>query len=230
MYCINCGVKLSDTEKKCPLCNTAVFHPDIKQPDAPPLYPKDKMPKKASGSKAINGAVIIIFLIPFFATLFFDLANNGKFEWFGYVAGGLVLSYVAFALPFWFKNPNPTVFVPCTFATATLYLMYINLATNGDWFLGFALPIMGALCLIATATAALLRYVKKGKLYTVGGLLMALGATVLLIEFLLVNTFPLPFVGWSIYPAVVLIMLGGLLIYLAISKPAREILERKFFF
>ena len=60
--------------------------------------------------------------------------------------------------------------------------------------------------------------------------MMGLGATVLLIEFLLTKTFPLSFVGWSIYPTVVLVMLGGLLIYLAISKPAREIIERKFFF
>ncbi len=230
MYCVNCGVKLSDTEKKCPLCNTVAWHPDIKKPETEPLYPKDKMPKKASGSKAINGAVIIIFLIPLFATLFFDITNNGKFEWFGYVAGGLVLSYVSFALPFWFKRPNPVIFTPCSFAAATLYLMYINFATKGDWFLSFALPIMAAFCAVTTAAVTVLRYVKKGKLYTVGGLMIALGATVLLIEFLLVNTFPLSFVGWSIYPAAVLITVGALLIYLAINKSAREIIERKFFF
>ena len=230
MYCVNCGVKLADTEKKCPLCGTSICHPDIKRPETEPLYPKDRMPKKASGSKAINGAIIIIFLIPLFATLFFDITNNGRFEWFGYVAGGLLLSYVSFALPLWFKKPNPTIFVPCSFATATLYLMYINFATKGDWFLTFALPIMVAFCAVTTAAVALLRYVKKGKLYTVGGLMMGLGATVLLTEFLLVDTFSLAFVGWSIYPAAVLIMVGALLIYLAISKPAREVIERKFFF
>lgn len=230
MYCVNCGVKLADTEKKCPLCGTSICHPDIKRPETEPLYPKDRMPKKASGSKAINGAIIIIFLIPLFATLFFDITNNGRFEWFGYVAGGLLLSYVSFALPLWFKKPNPTIFVPCSFATATLYLMYINFATKGDWFLTFALPIMAAFCAVTTAAVALLRYVKKGKLYTVGGLMMGLGATVLLTEFLLVDTFSLAFVGWSIYPAAVLIMVGAILIYLAISKPAREVIERKFFF
>ena len=161
MYCVNCGVKLADTEKKCPLCNTAVCHPEIKTPETEPLYPKDKMPKKASGTKAINGAVIIIFLIPLFATFFYDLADNGKLDWFGFVAGGLVVSYVSFALPFWFKKPNPTIFVPCNFATVTLYLMYINFATNGDWFLTFALPVMAALCLVASAATTLLNYVKK---------------------------------------------------------------------
>ena len=33
MYCIKCGVELSDSEEKCPLCGTVVFHPYIKRPD-----------------------------------------------------------------------------------------------------------------------------------------------------------------------------------------------------
>ena len=64
MYCIKCGVKLADTEKKCPLCNTIVCHPDFKQTAERPLYPSNKMPKNDSGSKALNGAVIILFIIP----------------------------------------------------------------------------------------------------------------------------------------------------------------------
>ena len=46
MYCIQCGVQLSDTEKKCPLCGTVVFHPELKQPDASPLYPEDRYPAR----------------------------------------------------------------------------------------------------------------------------------------------------------------------------------------
>ena len=64
MYCVNCGVKLSDTEKKCPLCNTVVYHPEIKQENINPLYPRDKTPKQKPKSKAFNGAIIILFFIP----------------------------------------------------------------------------------------------------------------------------------------------------------------------
>ena len=31
MYCANCGVKLADSEKVCPLCKTVAYHPDIKR-------------------------------------------------------------------------------------------------------------------------------------------------------------------------------------------------------
>ncbi len=59
---------------------------------------------------------------------------------------------------------------------------------------------------------------------------MVLGAFMLLIEFLTGVAFSIPFMGWSVYPLVVLFLFGGLLIYFAINKAAREIMERKLFF
>ncbi len=230
MYCVKCGVKLADTETKCPLCNTAVCHPDFGQSAETPLYPKNKLPKSNSNFKALNGAVIILFLIPLFVCFFADQSLDGRLEWFGYVAGALTVSYIAFALPLWFKKPNPVIFVPCSFAATALYLLYINFATNGSWFLSFALPVVGGICLIVSTVVALMYYLKKGRLYILGGAFMALGAFMLLIEFLMNLTFGLRFIGWSVYPLGVLILFGGLLIYLAINSAAREILERKLFF
>ncbi|MBQ8769052.1 MAG: hypothetical protein IJZ15_05365 [Oscillospiraceae bacterium] len=230
MYCIKCGVKLADTEKKCPLCNTTVCHPDFENTGKQPLYPSNKMPKTDSGAKGLNGAVIILFLIPLVVCLFADLSLDGKLEWFGYVAGALVAAYIAFALPLWFRKPNPVIFVPCNFVSTGLYLLYINFATDGDWFLSFAFPVVGGLCLITCAVVTLMYYLRRGRLYIIGGGFVALGAFMLLIEYLMEITFAMEAIGWSIYPMVVLVLFGGLLIYLAINKAAREILERKLFF
>ena len=230
MYCIKCGVKLADTEKKCPLCNTIVCHPHFKQTAERPLYPSNKMPQDNSGSQALNGAVIILFLIPLLVCFFADLSLDRKIEWFGYVAGALVVSYVAFALPLWFNKPNPVIFVPCNFATTTLYLLYINLATGGSWFLRFAFPVVGGICLITCTVVTLMYFLRRGRLYILGGAFMALGVFMLLVEFLLKMTFDLRFIGWSIYPLVVLFLFGGLLIYFAINSTAREMIERKLFF
>ena len=230
MYCIECGVKLGDAEKKCPLCNTAVCHPNYVNRLGKALYPCEKLPKKASRSKALNGAVIILFLIPLFVCFAADLQLDGRLEWSGYVAGALLLSYTTFALPMWFHKPNPVIFVPCDFAATALYLLYINIATGGAWFLSFALPITGGLCLITCTVVTLLYYLRKGRLYIVGGAIMALGAFMLLMEFLMGVTFQLVFIGWSVYPLCVLMLFGGLLIYLAINSAAREVIERKLFF
>ena len=230
MYCIECGVKLGEAEKKCPLCNTDVYHPNYVDRPGKSLYPSEKMPKKASRSKALNGAMIILFLIPLFVCFVADLQLDGRLEWSGYVAGALMLSYIAFALPMWFQKPNPVIFVPCNFVATALYLLYINIATGGTWFLSFALPITGGLCFITCTVVTLLYYLHKGRLYIVGGAIMAFGALMLLMEFLMGVTFQLPFIGWSIYPLCVLLLFGGLLIYLAINSSAREVIERKLFF
>ena len=230
MYCVNCGVKLADTEQKCPLCHTAVYHPDMQRPAARPLYPANKMPCPHTSKKAVSGVLIFFFLIPLVLSFASDLLSNGKLDWFGYVAGAMILAYIIFALPMWFKRPNPVIFVPCAFVAAALYLFYIDLNTPGRWFLPLALPITAGIALIICTVVTLVYYVGRGMLYIYGGAVIALGALILMMECLLVQTFDIPFVGWSVYPLIILGLLGGALIYLGISSTAREVIARKLFF
>lgn len=229
MYCINCGVKLENTEKRCPLCDTKVHRPDVIETKET-LYPVGRMPKLKHRSNTFNGAVIIMFLIPVVVSFLADFHIDRKLDWFGYVLGALILGYITFALPLWFEKPNPVIFTPCAFAGVTVYLCYINFITGGDWFLTFAFPVTGGFCVISTAVVTLTRYLKKGKLYIWGGAFTLTGAFVVLIEYFISITFKIGFTGWSLYPFAVLILLGGLLFYLAINKSAREIMERKLFF
>lgn len=230
MYCVNCGVKLGDTEEKCPLCGVMAYHPELVREMAESLYPRQRYPEPQVSSWGALVIVTTLFLIPLLITLLCDLQINGTVTWSGFVAGALLVGYVVFVLPFWFRRPNPVIFVPCGFAAVGLYLLYIDLAVDGGWFLGFAFPVTGGIGLIATAVVALLRYVRRGKLYIIGGAGIALGAFMPLMEFLIYLTFQRPrFVGWSIYPLVALVLLGGMLIFLGICRPARETMERKFF-
>ncbi|MBR4309084.1 MAG: hypothetical protein IKT58_05770 [Oscillospiraceae bacterium] len=230
MYCVKCGVKLEDTEARCPLCNTLVSHPELKQAPAEALYPKDKKPTPVSARKAICRVILVLFIIPLIAGFSSDLQANGKLDWFGYVAGALFLVYVIFALPLWFRKANPVIFMPCSFVALGLYLLYINYASGGSWYLHFALPITGGLCLIFCAVTTLLYYVRGGRLYIFGGAFVTFGAYLLLLEHLLVVTFDIRFIRWSMYPFIILALLGCFLIYLAIDSQAREFMERKFFF
>ena len=230
MYCVKCGVQLADTEKKCPLCDTVVYHPEITQAEAQELYPAEKMPKKQSGRAFVCGAVIILFMIPLIVTFFSDMQLDRDLDWFGFVAGALAVTYVTFALPMWFKNPNPVIFIPCDFAAALLYLLYIDIVTEGGWFLSFAFPVTGGIAIIVCAMITLLRYLRGGKLYVVGGAIAAFGVLAWLIEVLMGITFGMEFIGWCFYPLISLVLIGGLLIYLAMNSVAREKIERKIFF
>ena len=230
MFCIQCGVRLADTEKKCPLCGTVVYHPELTQADARPLYPKDQYPKNHANPAAFNGINIILYLIPILICLLSDLKRNGELNWFGFALGGILFCYIVTSLPLWFQNPNPVIFVPCDFLAAILYLFYINYASGGRWFLSFAFPITAGLALIVCAMVTLTHYLKKGKLYIFGGGLIALGGWFFMLELLLDITFSVAFIGWAYYPLIVLVLVGGALIYLGINHSARAMMERKLFF
>ena len=230
MYCINCGVKLADTEKRCPLCGTVVFHPELNRPEAEPLYPQDQGPVPKVNSRIANVIVTAAFLLPVLITLLCDLQMNGGVTWSGFVIGALVVGYVILVLPTWFRKPNPVIFVPCGFVAVGLYLLYISLATGGHWFLSFGFPVTGAVGLIVTTVVTLLRYVRRGRLYVFGGAAIALGAFMPVMELLMNLTFHFQkFKWWSLYPMIPLVLLGGVLIFLAAYRPARESMERKFF-
>lgn len=229
MYCIKCGVKLADSEKQCPLCGTVPFHPELPRTEGESLYPPNRYPVQQVSHQGARIVVTTAFLLPLVITLLCDLQINRAVTWSGFVIGALIVGYAVLVLPFWFKRPNPVVFVPCDFVAVGLYLLYINIATGGDWFFSFGFPVVGCLGLIVSAVVALLRYLRRGKLYVFGGAMIALGGFMPLMEFLLNHTFHHPYMGWSVYPLAALVVLGGMLIFLAICRPARETMERKFF-
>ena len=230
MYCVKCGVALGDTEKQCPLCSTPVYHPELTREEAEPLYPHDSMPPKQPHPWGVLLIVSLLFLLPMSICLAADLNINGQMNWSGYVIGTLLVLYVMFVLPSWFRKPNPVIFTPVSFAAIALFLLYVCLANDGTWFLPFAFPVTGVLCLLVTAVVVLCRYTRKGLLYVFGGASLAMGGFMVLLEYLLHITFGLPGLGtWSFYPMSVFALLGIGLILIAIVPSFRESLSKKFF-
>ena len=117
------------------------------------------------------------------------------------------------------------------FAAVAVYLIYVNFASGGAWFMSFAFPVTGSLGLITTALIALTRYIRHGRLYIYGGWLMIMGVWTVLVEFFLRLTFEVEHVHivWSQYPLIVLSILGMMLIIIAIVKPIKESLRKIFF-
>ena len=231
MYCIKCGVELADSEKKCPLCGTVVFNPEVARPDGAPPYPREHGPVNENVNRiGVLFIVSVLFLLPIVTVLLCDWQINRKLVWSGYAAGAVLLLYVLVVLPMWFKSPNPVIFIPVDFAAAALYLLYINFATGGHWFLTFALPVTGTIGVLVTTVVTLLRYLSRGYLYIFGGALMAGGGLAVLIEFLLNITFQVhrTFI-WSFYPLAAGVLLGIMLLIIAVCKPLRRSLHRKFF-
>lgn len=173
--------------------------------------------------------ISVLFLLVFILPPTLEFAITRTIAWSGYASGGVLLGYIFFLLPLWFRAPNPVIFVPSDFCAALVYLLYICLHTHGSWFLGFAFPVAGSLGVIISALVALLKYVKRGKLYMFGGTFIALGAWTVLIELLIHITFDGKITMWSLCTLLTLFLLGMMLIVIAIVKPLRESLKKKFF-
>lgn len=229
MYCVKCGVELSEGQTVCPICDTRVYHPDFDVTEKN-TYPKIPFKSEEFNRKGLIFVITVLFLIPLLLPVFLELSWHGAIGWSGYTAGGVLLLYIVSVLPAWFKHPNPVIFIPCGFAAGAVYLWYISFATGGGWFLPFALPLIGAITLIITAVVAVLRYVGRGKLYVFGGGLIALGFFCALLETLIAGAFGVKteFI-WSLAPLTILFILGMLLIIIAIVKPFRESLRKIFF-
>ena len=211
MYCIHCGVELSDSETVCPLCGTRVFHPDLPRQQGEPPFP----PEPSAHPEEVNrsGALFILTMLavlPIVICILCDWSLNGTIVWSGFASGGVLLLYILAVLPLWFRRPNPVIFVPADFAAIGLYLLYIGV--------------------LVTTVVTLLRYLSRGYLYIFGGALMAGGGLAVLIEFLLNITFQVhrTFI-WSFYPLAAGVLLGIMLLIIAVCKPLRRSLHRKFF-
>lgn len=230
MYCIKCGVELADEKKPCPLCQTVPYHPDIEGAEANPTYPPFVKKEKKMNRTLAMLLFTVFYLLTAGELLICDAAISGRLGWSIYATGGMAVFYVAVFLPLWFKKPNPVIFIPCTFAAAEGYLLLLNCLTDGGWFLSFAFPVVGIVGLIVTAVATLIKYLKKGYFFVIGGAVIALGAYTMLVEMFSVVTFKLDtFHMWSVYPASGGLLLGGALIAIGACRPLQNWLAKKFF-
>ena len=230
MYCIQCGVELAASEKSCPLCGTAVYHPELPAPSGEPTYPPRRPERRHINRQAPLSLITLFVVMLCLQLLLLDMRVGAGLRWSYYAAGALVTCYILAVLPIWFRRPNPVIFVPCDFATVMLYVLGVNELTGGDWFLSFAFPVIGILGLLTTTVITLCRYVRTGYFFIWGGAMMALGAYLVLLEMFIHITFPpLHHVFWSLYPLIGCVLLGAFLLLAGMCRPLREALEKKFF-
>ena len=232
MYCVKCGVELADTENKCPLCGTAVYHPDVARGKAEPTYPAFVREREKMRPQGVLFILTILCFMPIAICLFCDLYFGNGLTWSGYPVGAIILFYTIVILPMWFYRPNPVIFCPIDFAVLGAYLLYINYETGGCWFLTFAFPILVYVALLSCTVITLLRYTTRGRLYIAGATFIAVGFLCVLVQFFMNLAFlenALFDLFWSLIPFIACFLAGMMLIVIAIAKPLRESLKKRFF-
>ena len=228
MYCWKCGVKLAEGETVCPLCGTPLPL-TASTGEARKTY-SERYPSEASHAGfLLLGFLTAILFIGALSCLLVCLKLHQAVAWSGYVMLSCALAWIILILPRWFRRPSPTLFTAIDFAAAGAFLLYVCLKTGGHWFLSFAFPITGILCIITITCSVLLRRLRRGRLYVIAGLFFACGGLCMLIELFSHITFHTAMFLWSLYGVAFFSALGLFLLIAAIIPPLREYLERKFF-
>lgn len=231
-YCVNCGVELADSEKKCPLCLTEVINPKciISSEAKTPYPPYRPQPSQKVSKNSVIGILSIMALLPIALSIICDIGINKKIVWSGFVIGAIALLYLIIVLPIAKSKIDSVSCLAFDFAGLILYLYYIEHVIHGKWFLNFAFPIALIVAAIVMIITFLSLYTKVEKLAIAALSLIFVGLLSLSIELLINLTFqPHDHLVWSLYPMSTFIILGIVLYLINANKPLKERLQKKFF-
>ena len=149
-YCVNCGVELDATAKKCVLCDTPVYHPNkiVEKDVSTPFSDKPVIPSNVK-NKFVALIISYIILIPNIVCIFINLFTSPEKLWFIFVGSSSLLFWVVFVFPFFTKKLHPYIMWAFDTVAVALYtfVFYAQNFGGGKWYFGIALPIIGIVSL-----------------------------------------------------------------------------------
>ncbi|MBQ7060592.1 MAG: hypothetical protein IJM85_02295 [Clostridia bacterium] len=142
-YCVNCGVELGASEKRCPLCGVEVINPAAAFDDsAETPYPKE-IEKVRHRVLRITAAKVLSLLlaIPVISVLLVDLIEDGRLTWSLIPAASIAFVFMAAVFPCLFKNPRIWLFTLFGVIETAVFLFVLHVLLGGRWYWLFALPL-----------------------------------------------------------------------------------------
>lgn len=149
-YCVNCGVELDASAKKCVLCDTPVYHPHrpVEKDVSTPFSDKPVIPTNIK-NKFVALIISYIILIPNIVCIFINLFTSPENLWFIFMGSTSLLLWVVFVFPFFTRKLHPYIMWAFDTLAVSLYtFVFYSQNFGGDkWYFGIALPIIGIVSL-----------------------------------------------------------------------------------
>lgn len=146
-YCVNCGVELEKSEKRCPLCGVEVINPaqppEDKEPRQRP-YPNRIEELSMNINKQFAAALLSVFMV--FAAAICCVCNiiiDKSITWSQYVIGAIFFTWVAVTVPLLFKRAVLIKSIVLDIAALLFFLFMVSrLDGSSPWFTTVAVPIV----------------------------------------------------------------------------------------
>lgn len=232
-YCVNCGVELADSEKRCPLCLVEVINPQKPwaEPEERPYHRyMDNIMKKVD-RRYFATLVGLLLAIPCIITMIANIISSGRITWSAYVLGSVALVYIFVLLPLFFKKYHSVIFLSSDCAAVLLFLLFIERVNGGNWFLGLGLPITVAagVCIILLTVFFKRKHISV--LVKSGAVLIAIGLFVVCLEVIIrLYAFTEVRLNWSLYALIPCIVLGAAAFVLEHRQNFKERVRRRLFY
>ena len=233
-YCVHCGVKLGEGEKRCPLCMTPVFDPSEPQkPKAARAYPVRTAEQELKRNKQflLNLAGLML-AAPALLCLIIDLLLTGGITWSGYASSALILLFMAVSVPLLVDKYQVYVTVGTSFLCLNGYLFLVEkLSDSGIWFFPIALPAISLFALMLTGIILLYRRQRLNKLTLIAASFAAVAIECFAIEWLIASAKGMSGIYiWSPFVFAPCIFISLALFFINYNRAVREEVRRRVHF
>lgn len=127
-YCVNCGVELDASAKKCALCSTPVINPNIQIPaESKKPFADELVIPKTMQKKFVAFIITMILLIPNIVLFLVNVFFLTEQPWSLYVFASSVLLWALTVLPFYMKKQNPYVILAVDTVSVFAYNLFFRL-------------------------------------------------------------------------------------------------------
>ena len=158
-YCINCGVELDRTQRACPLCDTAVFHPNCPvDTESPTPYPQAISLPKSSRRKYLAFVMTGVLMITAIVCLTINFMTAESGPWSLFVLFPCVLFWLLFILPLVLRRSSPYLYILVDAIAISLYIYsYTVILNSKGWFMEIVLPFLGMVTFLSIVLTVWLR-------------------------------------------------------------------------
>lgn len=190
-YCVNCGIELDKTAKRCPLCKTKVINP-VKAVDlrSKTPYPKEEKESlsKADRRYAAQMVSIMFTLISVICIVLNIVYAKGR-PWSAYFVSTFALFFVILVPPI-LKKTYAITFISVDAASILFYLFILGkIGGNSGWFYVVALPVVICAFLEFTMIYFYVVIARPSKIAVTAGIFSLIGVFLLCINASISNYF-----------------------------------------
>jgi hypothetical protein len=233
-YCVNCGVELGESEKKCVLCNCEVVNPKQKSAGAYvspyPVKTDDITTKENRKFYAI--LLSALFALPSIICFFLNILYFKEIFWSIYVISVFFFIWVCTVIPILLKKLNVMVYLFFDYLSLIMLVFIIeNFFFDYGWFLPLAFPMLTSLLGFTVIMAILIQKHKIHGFQIPGMILILSGFLCAVIDFFLSMHFENAFrISWSIFTMVPTIIVALIFFIIEKNDNIKEELIKRFHF